>query len=185
MSKNTNVNTKIYKHVHSLAKDLMQAVMRKNQAKFDEYYAELQQICDDNEDTDKDHPVQWETLADFTDDLELAITIYEKAFVKAQAINSKDFLSSISFAIASLQVELGDKPSAIAHLEQAMINSNKIADKDLKAEIQELLAELKGVAVEDLTLASITEATLETEAAEEIEEVKEVKKLKAWKDIQS
>ena len=139
------MNTKIYKHVHVLAKDLLQASVRKNQANFDEYYQELQQVCDENEDTDKDHPVQWETLADFTDDLELAITIYEKALVKAQAINSKDFLSSIAFAIASLQVELGDKASAIKHLEQAKIDSNKIADKDLKAEINELLASLTDV----------------------------------------
>ncbi|MBA6390524.1 tetratricopeptide repeat protein [Colwellia sp. BRX10-3] len=138
------MNTKIYKHVHALAKDLLQASVRKNQVLFDEYYSELQQVCDDNEDSDKDHPVQWETLADFTDDLALAVTIYEKALVKAQAINSKDFLSSIAFAIASLQVELGDKTSAIEHLENAKINSNKIADKDLKVEIQELLEELKG-----------------------------------------
>jgi tetratricopeptide (TPR) repeat protein len=138
------MNTKIYKHVHALAKDLLQASVRKNQVLFDEYYSELQQVCDDNEDSDKDHPVQWETLADFTDDLALAVTIYEKALVKAQAINSKDFLSSIAFAIASLQVELGDKASAIEHLENAQINSNKIADKDLKVEIQELLEELKG-----------------------------------------
>lgn len=137
------MNTKIYKHVHALAKDLLQASVRRNQANFDEYYAELQQVCDDNEDSDKDHPVQWETLADFTDDLVLAITIYEKALAKAQAINSKDFLSSIAFAIASLQVELGDNKSAIEHLENAKINSNKIADKDLKAEIHDLLEELK------------------------------------------
>ena len=137
------MNTKIYKHVHTLAKDLLQASVRKNQVKFDEYYLELKQVCEDNENSDKDHPVQWETLADFTDDLALAITLYEKALVKAQAINSKDFLSSIAFAIASLQVELGDKTSAILHLESAKINSNKIADKELKAEISELLEELQ------------------------------------------
>tara|TARA_R110002060_G_C2098758_1_gene97529 strand:+ start:165 stop:560 length:396 start_codon:yes stop_codon:yes gene_type:complete len=129
--------------VHTLAKDLLQASVRKNQVKFDEYYLELKQVCEDNENSDKDHPVQWETLADFTDDLTLAITLYEKALVKAQAINSKDFLSSIAFAIASLQVELGDKTSAILHLESAKINSNKIADKELKAEISELLEELQ------------------------------------------
>lgn len=162
------MNTKIYKHVHSLAKDLMQAVHRKNQIRFDECYAELQQVCEDNENTDKDHPVQWETLADFTEDLELAIDIYGKALVKAEAINSKDFLSSIAFAIASLQVELGDKASAIEHLKNAKINSNKIADKELKAEISALLEELGGV-----------------EETEEVAEVVEVtKKLKEWKDLQ-
>ncbi|MFQ3209806.1 MAG: tetratricopeptide (TPR) repeat protein [Colwellia sp.] len=166
------MNTKIYKHVHSLAKDLMQAVHRKNQIRFDECYAELQKVCDDNIDTDKDHPVQWETLADFTDDLALAITIYEKALQKAEAINSKDFLSSVAFAIASLQVELGDKPSAIEHLKNAKINSNKIADKDLKAEIEALLEELGEVA----EVAEIAEVPA-TEVAAPV-------KLKAWKDIQ-
>lgn len=162
------MNTKIYKHVHSLAKDLMQAVHRKNQIRFDECYAELKQVCEDNENTDKDHPVQWETLADFTEDLESAIDIYGKALVKAEAINSKDFLSSIAFAIASLQVELGDKASAIEHLKNAKINSNKIADKELKAEISALLEELGGV-----------------EETEEVAEVVEVtKKLKEWKDLQ-
>lgn len=168
------MNTKIYKHVHSLAKDLMQAVHRKNQIRFDECYAELQKVCDDNDDTDKDHPVQWETLADFTDDLALAITIYEKALQKAEAINSKDFLSSVAFAIASLQVELGDKSSAIEHLKNAKINSNKIADKDLKAEIEALLEELDGVA---------EVAEIEEVPATKVEAVAPVK-LKEWKDLQ-
>ena len=164
------MNTKIYKHVHSLAKDLMQAVHRKNQVSFDQHYAELKQVCEDNEDSDKDHPVQWETLADFTDDFDLAISIYEKALLKAEAINSKDFLSSVAFAIASLQVELGDKASAIEHLKNAKINSNKIADKDLKAEIEDLLVELNGVEEIEETVAVV-------------EEVKAPVKLKEWKDL--
>jgi len=164
------MNTKIYKHVHSLAKDLMQAVHRKNQVSFDQHYAELKQVCEDNEDTDKDHPVQWETLADFTDDFDLAISIYEKALLKAQAINSKDFLSSVAFAIASLQVELGDTKGAIEHLKNAKINSNKIADKDLKAEIEDLLVELNGV--EEIE-----------ENVEVADEVKAPVKLKEWKDL--
>lgn len=154
--------------MHSLAKDLMQAVHRKNQVRFDECYVELKKICDDNNDTDKDHPVQWETLADFTDDLALAITIYEKALIKAEAINSKDFLSSIAFAIASLQVELGDEKGAIEHLKNAKINSNKIADKDLKAEIDALLEKLK-VEV--------------TELIDDVEVVEKPIKLKEWKDL--
>lgn len=137
------MNTKIYKHVHTLAENLMSAVQKKDQTSFDNCYSELKQVCDDNEDSDKDHPVQWETLADFTDDLALAITLYDKALVKAEAINSKDFRSSIGFAIASLKVELGDKASAIEHLEKAKISSNKIVDKELKAEIHDLLEQLK------------------------------------------
>ena len=81
------MNTKIYKRVLSLTDNLLAAAQQKNQSRFDGYYLELKQLCEEHETTDKDHPVQWETLADFTDDLALAVTIYKQALVKAQAIN--------------------------------------------------------------------------------------------------
>ncbi len=137
------MNTKIYKRVLSLTDSLLAAVQQKNQKRFDGFYQELKQLCEENEKTDKDHPVQWETLADFTDDLELAITIYQQALAKAEAINSKDFRSSIGYSIATLKVELGDNTAAIEYLEQAKISCNKIVDKELKAEIHDLLEELK------------------------------------------
>lgn len=136
------MNTKIYKKVLSLTGSLMTAAEGKNQTKFDGYYSELKELCEANENTEKDHPVQWETLADFTDDLALAVTIYEQALVKAEAINSKDFRSSIGFSIAALKVELGDETGAIKHLEKAQISCNKIVDKELKAEIHDLLEKL-------------------------------------------
>jgi len=137
------MNTKLYKRVLELTDDLMAADQEENQPKFDAYYAELKQLCEDNENTDKDHPVQWETLADLTNDLALAVTIYEHALVKAEAINDKDFRSSIGYSIAALKVELGDKTGAIEHLEKAKISCNKIIDKELKAEIHDLLEKLK------------------------------------------
>lgn len=136
------MNTKIYKRVLSLTNELMVSVEQKNQKRFDGYYSELKELCEKNENTDKDHPVQWETLADFTDDLDLAVFFYKKALIKAEVINSKDFISSISFAIGSLQVELNNKVDAVKHLEKAKVNSNKIADKELKVEIDELLRSL-------------------------------------------
>lgn len=137
------MNTKIYKRVLSLTDDLLAAAQEENQTKFDGHYLELKQLCEEHDNTDKDHPVQWETLGDFTDDLTLAVTIYEQALVKAEAINSKDFRSSISFSIATLKIELDDKTGAIEHLEKAKISCNKIVDKELKAEIHDLLEELK------------------------------------------
>jgi len=136
------MNTKIYKRVHSLAEELMGAVQKKDQTRFDNCYSELKNVCETNEDSDKDHPVQWETLGDFTEDLTLAIAIYDKALLKANAIKSRDFQSSIGFSIASLKLELGDKTSAIAYLSQAKISSKRIPDFDLKAEIIDLLEQL-------------------------------------------
>jgi len=137
------MNTKIYKRVLSFTDSLMAAAEEQNQTKFDGYYLELKQLCKDNENTNKDHPVQWETLADFTDDLAIAIAIYEQALVKAEAINSGDFRSSIGFSIAALKVAVGDKTGAIEHLEKAKISCKEIVDKELKAEIHDLLEELK------------------------------------------
>ncbi len=139
------MNTKIYKNVLLLADSLLSAAQLKNQEKFDDYYTELKNLCEQHDNTDKDHPVQWETLADFTDDIALAVTIYEQALAKAEAINDKDFRSSISYSIATMKVELGDTVSAIEHLENAKISCNKIVDKELKAEIHDLLEELKNV----------------------------------------
>ncbi len=136
------INTKIYKAIYTLAEDLLEADSKGNQAEFAALYAKLQAICIDNENTDKDHPEQWETLADFTEDLAAALIIYDKALAKAEAINSKDHLSSIAYSMAVLQIELGQKDAAIQNLQNAKISANKIEDKEFKAEIDELLAKL-------------------------------------------
>lgn len=136
------INTKIYKAIYTLAEELLEADRIGNQAAFDGFYAELKAICTDNENTDKDHPEQWETLADFTEDLDEALVIYEKALIKATAINSKDHMSSIAFSMAVLQTEMGEKDAAIKNLQNAKISANKIEDKEFKVEIDELLTKL-------------------------------------------
>ncbi|WP_201526922.1 tetratricopeptide repeat protein [Psychrobacter frigidicola] len=134
------INTKIYKSVYKLAEELLEADRIGNQQAFDAFYAELQALCIDNENTDKDHPEQWETLADFTGDLDEALVRYEKALEKATTVNSKDHMSSIAFSMAVIQIELGQTDAAITSLQNAKISANKIEDKELKAEIDELLA---------------------------------------------
>lgn len=136
------INTKIYKSVYNLSEKMMHAANTKNQKAFDSLYEELKALCIDNENTDKDHPEQWETLADFTEELEEAVTGYEKALEKALAIDSKDHLSSIAYSMATLQVELGRTDAAIKNLQEAKINAQDIIDKNLQQEIDQLLEKL-------------------------------------------
>lgn len=136
------VNTKIYQAVYILAEELLEAHNRRHQETFDALYADLQAICIDNAGSDKDHPVQWETLADFTADLEDAIALYDKALTLAVAMNAKDYMSSIAFSMAELQIEQGQTDAAIDNLQKAKISANKIEDKALKNEIHDLLASL-------------------------------------------
>ncbi|MEZ8132643.1 MAG: hypothetical protein ACI8WL_000285 [Polaribacter sp.] len=136
------INTKLYKAVYSLSEKLMAAAKKDNIEVFGALYAELNAICLDNENTEKDHPEQWETLADFTEDLKDAVAGYEKALQKAMVINSKDHMSSIAFSMATLQLELGETEAAVKNLQDAKVSANKIADKDLKKEIDDLLETL-------------------------------------------
>jgi len=132
------INTKIYKSVYTLAEKLLDAANKDKRELFDSLFDELKAICIDNENTDKDHPEQWETLADFTEEQEDAVVAYEKALQKAIAINSMDHMSSIAFSMATLQVELGQVDAAIKNLREAKINANKIEDKELEKEIDTL-----------------------------------------------
>ena len=136
------MNTKIYKAVHDLAEKLMKAASKDDRETFFSLYGELKAICIKHENTEKDHPVQWETLADFTEELEDAVAGYAKALEKSIAINSKDHQSSIAYSMATLQIELGHNDAAIKNLQNAKISANKIEDKELKAEIDDLLAKL-------------------------------------------
>ncbi len=136
------INTKIYKSIYVLAEKLLEADSKNDQKTFDALYAQLKDLCIENEKSDKDHPEQWETLADFTEDLDEALVIYQKALDKAAAINSKDHLASIAFSMAELQIELGQTDAAIKSLQNAKISANKIEDREFKVEINELLAKL-------------------------------------------
>ena len=136
------INTKINKAVYKLSEELLEADRIGDQPAFDKFYAELQALCIDNENTDKDHPEQWETLADFTGELDEALVKYQKALDKATAINSKDHMSSIAFSMAVLQIEMGQKEAAISSLQNAKISANKIEDREFKVEIDELLSSL-------------------------------------------
>ncbi len=136
------INTKIYKAVYELAERLMKAAAKDDRAAFDSLYAELQAICTDNENTDKDHPEQWETLADFTEEVEDALPIYQKALEKAIAKNSKDHMASIGFSMATLLVQLGQTDDAIERLQHTKASAEGIEDDELKAEIAQLLETL-------------------------------------------
>ncbi|NMM40252.1 tetratricopeptide repeat protein [Pseudoalteromonas arctica] len=137
------MNTKLYKSVLNLAGELMNAAQQQDQASFDSLYSQLKALCIEHENTDKDHPVQWETLADFTDEFADALLIYEKALAKATALNVKDYMSSIGYAKATMHVELGQTEAAIVSLQAAQVSANKIPDKALKAEIAQLLQQLQ------------------------------------------
>ena len=87
----------------------------------------------------KNHPVQWETLADFCDDTEEALPIYEKALGYAEEIKSNDFIASISYAIAIIHQQEGRTVKALRSAKYADESAKKIGDAGLQQDIKKLL----------------------------------------------
>ena len=136
------INTKIYHSIYVLAEKLLEADSANDKKSFDMLYVQLKELCIENEKGNKDHPEQWETLADFTEDLDEALLIYQKALDKAAALDSKEHLSSIAFSMAELQSELGQTEAAIKSLQSAKATASKLDDNAFRVEISKMLAEL-------------------------------------------
>ena len=97
------MNTKLYKEVVQYAKDLMSAAEKDDEQVFYSLYEELKALCVENENIErKNHPVQWETLADFTENSGQALTYYKKSLGYAEEIKAQDYIASINYAMANL-----------------------------------------------------------------------------------
>ncbi len=137
------MNTKLYKQVQQLAADLLAAAENENDRVFQQLYDTLKQLCHENEaDAHKNHPVQWETLADFTEDYDEALAIYEKALTVSNACKTRDYNASIQYAMALLLSDMGRETEALERVTSAKASANKIEDTELQREIAQLLKTL-------------------------------------------
>ena len=106
---------------------------------------QLQKLCATNQESPKDHPLQWETLADFTDDGDQAIEIYQIGLNLAEKLSLNEYSASIQLAMAERYQEFGEIPKAIELAEQANEVAKTITSEELKKEISELLANLNNI----------------------------------------
>lgn len=102
----------------------------------------LQVLCATNQGSPKDHPLQWEALADFTEDGEQAMDIYEVALATAEKLALPVFTASAYLAMALRQVEFEEKEQALVFANKANDVAQSIESEELKTEITELLSQL-------------------------------------------
>lgn len=143
MNTTTYMNTKLYKKVHSLATEMLLAADEEDDQRFVDYYQELKTLCEEYQDKAENHPVQWETLADFTEDVTEAMGLYDKALTFAQSISANDYIASISYAMALLFKEQEEKEQAVESALQANQYATKTEDEQLQREIKQLLKSLR------------------------------------------
>lgn len=134
------MNANLYKRVRQLAVDLLSAAEASKEADFKRLYQELKAICDDNQaDDHKNHPVQWETLADFTEDADTALKIYTKALNLAVIREAVDYQASIHFSMAQLYFEMTQFDHATQHANEAKTLCEHINDPELLRETHALI----------------------------------------------
>jgi len=130
------MNTNLYKKVHQLAIELLKADDSNNDPIFQVYYQELKQLCEDHQHDDhKNHPVQWETLADFTNDLDAALVIYQQALDCAILREADDYQASICFSMAQLYNETQQFDAAFEKAKAAKTLCEKVDDNELLREV--------------------------------------------------
>ena len=103
---------------------------------------ELQKLCATNQNSPKDHPLQWEALADFTDDGDQAMDIYQIALSTAEKLKLNTFIASVYLAMAQRQQEFEESTKALEYANMANAAAMDISSAELKQEIQEFLSTL-------------------------------------------
>ncbi|MDX2367062.1 MAG: hypothetical protein QNK36_01435 [Colwellia sp.] len=103
---------------------------------------DLQKLCATNQNSPKDHPLQWEALADFTDDGDQAMDIYQIALAIAEKLKLETFVASVYLAMAQRQQEFEETSKALEYATMANNAAQHISSEELKQEIQELLSTL-------------------------------------------
>lgn len=103
---------------------------------------DLQKLCATNQNSPKDHPLQWEALADFTDDGDQAMDIYQIALSIAEKLKLDTFIASVYLAMAQRQQEFEENTKALEYANMANTAAKNISSEELKLEIQEFLSTL-------------------------------------------
>ena len=104
--------------------------------------SDLQKLCATNQNSPKDHPLQWEALADFTEDGDQAMDIYQIGLSVAEKLKLDTFIASIYLAMSQRQQEFEEKEKALEFANMAQEAAQTINSEELKLEIQEFLSSL-------------------------------------------
>jgi len=136
------MNTHLFEQVEQLAKKMMAAAEANDETLFYQDYETLKQLCDDQVGTRNEHPVLWESLADFTEDNSTAIALYQRAYDSAKALKETEYKASIQFSLAQRLLEQGEKDEAKLALDKAVKFASYTDDDQLKLEISEMVNSL-------------------------------------------
>lgn len=136
------MNRQVFEQVEGFAQSLLQYAEADNETEFYTKYAELEQFCQQYKNKKNDHPVLWETLADFSEDNQQAIALYSQAYLLADQLKETEYKASIQFSLAQRLYEEGLQEKALDSLTKAEKFAGFTEDQELQEEIKQLRAEI-------------------------------------------
>lgn len=131
-----------YDVVHGLAIAIANASEADDDQLAAEAYSSLRELCDNQEGTDSDHPLQWEALGDFSENHLEALQAYQKGLTCSENLDLHEYSASIKFAMAESYLEQEDSQEAKRLATEANVDAANAGANELNAVISEFLNEL-------------------------------------------
>jgi len=132
----------LYNEILDICQNIANASEKDNVDARNSACSDLQKLCATNQSSPKDHPLQWEALADFTDDGDQAMDIYQIALTIAEKLKLDIFITSVYLAMAQRQQEFENSSKALEYATMANAAAQNISSEELKQEVQDFLSTL-------------------------------------------
>lgn len=129
----------LFDDILNISQQIADASGKEDEAAREEAYKALIKLCAANDNSPKDHPLQWEALADFTLDADQAIDIYEKGILCADKLSLVDSKASMLLAMAIRFDEMEESEKSAETAAQLADTVDSINNTELKAEVLDYL----------------------------------------------
>lgn len=129
----------IYDEVHNLALAIVNASELDDDDLGAVAYKTLIDLCITHENTELNHPLQWEALGDFSESHNEAIQAYEKGLNCSNKLGLSEYSASIKLAMAESYFDQQNLVEAQRLALEANIEASVINNIELKASINEFL----------------------------------------------
>jgi regulator of replication initiation timing len=132
----------LFDQILAISQEISDASTAENDALRNEHCQKLQKLCATNQNSPNDHPLQWEALADFTEDGDQAIDIYQVGLHIANKLTLDQYSASIYLAMAMRYQEFEETEKTVEFAQQAHALIEAIDNDELKTEIIDFLQRL-------------------------------------------
>lgn len=133
----------LYEIVLGLSVQIVNASEIDDEKAVSDAYKQLKTLCCENQQTNNDHPLQWEALGDFSDNHEDALLAYQQGLELAELLSLVEFVASIKFAMAERYSEQGNIADALVYAMAAAEFANEAANEDLQEAIASFVLEVE------------------------------------------